>query len=82
MYTLDDFQRLRFDNSQSSDKLTGKPKIVSLPKSSQEILKHKSTFTFTLRTIYEVNGTAQYIPRYQKQPTWKVIPVATTPISI
>ena len=35
----------------------------SLLKSSQERVKQKSTFTFTftLRTIYEVNGTAQHI---------------------
>ena len=66
MCTLDDFQRLRFDNFYSPDKITGKPKIVCHPKSSQEILKHKSTFTFILRTIYEVNGTAQYLRRLQK----------------
>ena len=58
---VDYFQRLRFFNSRLLEKFTGKPKIVSHPTSSQEILKHKSTFTFTLRTIYEVNGTAQYL---------------------
>ena len=49
---VDDFQRLRFGNSQSPEKFTGNPKIFSHPISSQESLKHKSTFTFTLRTIY------------------------------
>ena len=49
---VDNFQLLIFGNSQSPDKFTGKPTIVSHPTSSQEILKHKSTFTFTLRTIY------------------------------
>ena len=55
------FQRLRFGNSQSPENFTGKPKIVS----SQENLKHKSTFkfTFTLRTVYDVNGTALYLER-------------------
>ena len=48
---VDYFQRLRFGNSQSPDKFTGKPKIFSHPKNSQESLKQKSTFTFTLRTI-------------------------------
>ena len=45
--TVDDFQRFRFG---------------SLPTSSQETVKQKSTFkfTFTLRTIYKVNGTARY----------------------
>ena len=56
------FQPWGFGNSWSPEKFTGKPKIVSLPTSSQESVKHKSlfTFTFTLYTIYEVNGTAQY----------------------
>ena len=65
IYAVENFQFLRFVNSQSPDKLTGKPKIVSLPTSSHESVKHKSTFmlTFTLRTIYEVNGTAQYLER-------------------
>ena len=49
---VDDLQRLRFSNSQSPDKFKGKPKIVSHPTSSQDSLKQKSTFTFTLRTIY------------------------------
>ena len=49
---VDDFQRLRFGNSQSPEKFTGKPKIVSHPTSSQEMLKQKSIFTFTLCTIY------------------------------
>ena len=42
------FQRLRFGR---------------LPTSSQEIVKQKPTvtFTFTLSTIYEVNGSAQYL---------------------
>ena len=65
MCAVDNLQRLRFDNSQSPDKFTGKPKIVSLRTSSQESVKHTSTFTFTftLRTIYKVNGTARYIKR-------------------
>ena len=47
---VDNFQRLRF---------------CSLPTSSQERVKQESmfTFTFTLRTIYEVNGTARYLER-------------------
>ena len=49
---VDNFQRLIFDNSQSPNMFTRKPKIVSQPTSSQESLKHKSTFTFTLHTIY------------------------------
>ena len=50
MCTLDNFQCLIFG---------------SLPTSSHESLKHKSTFTFTftLHTIYEVNGTARYLKR-------------------
>ena len=37
----------------------------SLPTSSQESVKHKPTFTFTftLRIIYKVNGTSQYLER-------------------
>ena len=48
MYAVENFQRLIFG---------------SLPTSSQERLKHKSTFTFTftLRTIYKVKDTSQYI---------------------
>ena len=48
--TVDNFQRFR---------------LFSLPTSSQEISKQESTFTFTfiLQTIYEVNGTAQYLER-------------------
>ena len=40
-------------------------RFCSLPTSSQESVRHKSTFmfTFTLRTIYEVNGTARYLKR-------------------
>ena len=59
---VENLQRLRFGNSHSPEKFTWKPKIVSLPTSSQEIVKHKSifTFTFTLHTIYEVNGAARY----------------------
>ena len=49
---VDNFQSLRFGNIHSPNKFTGKPKIVSHPKSSQEILKQKSTFTFKLSTIY------------------------------
>ena len=62
MCPVDNLQRLIFGNSQSPDNFTGKPKKVSLPTSSQEIVKQKSmfTFTFTLRTIYEVNGPSQY----------------------
>ena len=51
MCVVDNLQRLRFGNSQPPEKFTG-------PTSSQEIIKHKSTFKFkfTLRTRYEVNG--------------------------
>ena len=65
MCAVDNFWRLIFYNSQSPDKFTGNPLIVSLPTSSQESMKCKPTFTFTftLRIIYEVNGTAQYIKR-------------------
>ena len=41
MWSVENFQRLIFGNSQSPDKFTGKPKIVSLPTSSQESVKHK-----------------------------------------
>ena len=39
--------------------------IVGCPTSSQESVKQKSlfTFSFTLRTIYDVNGTAIYLKR-------------------
>ena len=39
--------------------------IVGHPKSSRESVKRKLlvTFTFTFRTIYEVNGTAGYLER-------------------
>ena len=48
---VDNFQRFRFG---------------SIPTSSQGRVKKESTFTFTftLRTIYEVNGTARYLKRY------------------
>ena len=49
---VDNFQCLIFGNSRSPNKFTGKPKIVSHPTISQERLKKKSMFTFTLRTIY------------------------------
>ena len=60
MCAVDNLQRLRFGNIQSPEKFTGKPKIVSLPTSSQESVKHKSLFTFkfALNTTYEVNATA------------------------
>ena len=50
MCAVENFQRLIFG---------------SLLTSSQESLKHKSmfTFTFTLRTIYEVNVTTRYFER-------------------
>ena len=41
MCAVDDFERLRFGNSQSHNKFTGKPKIVSHLTSSQESLKQK-----------------------------------------
>ena len=41
MNTLDDFQRFIFGNIQSSENFTGKPKSVSHPTSSQEILKQQ-----------------------------------------
>ena len=50
--TVDHFERSRFSNSQSPNNFTGKHKIVSHPTRSQESVKHKSTFIFTLRTIY------------------------------
>ena len=63
MCAVDNFQRLRFGNSQSPDKFTGKPKIVSFLTSSQDSVKQKSMFMFTVtsRTIYKVSGTARYI---------------------
>ena len=50
MCAVEIFQRFRF---------------VSLPTSSQEIERQESTITFTfiLRTIYKVNGTARYLER-------------------
>ena len=61
MCAVENYQCLIFGNSQWPDKFTGKPKIVS----SQESVKHKSTFTFTftLCTIYKVNDTALYLTR-------------------
>ena len=49
---VENFQCLRFGNSQSTNKFTGNPKIVCHLKISQENLKHKSMVKFTLRTIY------------------------------
>ena len=51
MGVVDNFQRLIFGNSWSPDKFTGKRKKIIV------------IFTFTLRTIYEVNGTYQYLER-------------------
>ena len=50
--TVYNFQRLIFGNSRSPDKFTGK-------RTTQIIF----TFTSTLRTIYDVNGTARYLER-------------------
>ena len=74
VFEVDDFQRLIFDNSQSSNNFSGKPKTVSHPTISQESLEQKSMFTFTLRTIYKVNGTDRYLPRQRKLPSCTVIP--------
>ena len=65
MCAVDNLQCLRFGNSQSLNKFTGNPKTSILPTSSQESVKHKPmfTFTFTLCTIYGVNGTAWYLER-------------------
>ena len=65
MCAVENFQHLIFGNSKSTKNFTGKPKLVSLLKTSHERVKHKWTFTFkfTLRTIYEVNGTAWYLER-------------------
>ena len=65
MCAVDNFQRFRFGNSQSPEKFTGNPKIVSLSTSSQESVELKSRFAFkfTLRTIYVINGTAWYLER-------------------
>ena len=65
MCAVENFQRFKFGNSQSPDNFTGNPKIFSLPKMSQESVKHKSTFMFKfiLHAIYQVNGTAQYLKR-------------------
>ena len=41
MCAVDNFQRFRFVNSQSSDKFVGKPKIFIHPTSSRESLKQK-----------------------------------------
>ena len=43
---VDNFQRLRFGNSQSPDKFTGKPKIVSHPTSSQESVKKINVYIY------------------------------------
>ena len=63
MCIVENFQRLIFGNSYSPNKFKVHPKRDSLPTRSQEGVKHKSTltFTFTLRTIYEVNDTAWYL---------------------
>ena len=81
MWTVDNFQHLIFGNSQSPNQFTGNPKIVIHLTSVQDSPKHKSRFTFTLSTIYEVNGTARCLPRQIKRPSGKIIPVATTPLS-
>ena len=52
MGVVDNFQRLMFGNSWSPDKFTGKRKTKIIV-----------IFTFTLRTIYEFNGTYQYLER-------------------
>ena len=52
MCVVENLQRLRFGNSRSPDKFTGKQKTKII-----------FTLTFKLCTIYEVNGTAQYIER-------------------
>ena len=44
--TLDDFQRLRCENSPSPDKITGKPIIVSQPTSSKEIIIKINVYIF------------------------------------
>ena len=64
MCAVDNFQRLIFGNSQSSENFTRKPKIISLPKNSQESVKHKSTFmfTFTLCNIYTLTTGARPVP--------------------
>ena len=49
---VENYQRLRFGNSQSPGEFTGTPTIFSHPTSSLERLKQKSTFTLELRIIY------------------------------
>ena len=59
-YRVDDFQRLRFGNSQSPDKFTGNPKT--------QINIYIYIYIAHHLLIFEVNGTAQYLPRQQKHP--------------
>ena len=59
---------LPVSNLYELDKFTGKPKIFSDPTSSQKSLKQQINVYITLRTVYKVNGTAQYIPRHGKTP--------------
>ena len=62
---------LRFGDIQSPDKFTGNPKIVSHLTSSQEILNTQINIYIYIAhhlDIYEVNFTAQYLPRQQKHP--------------
>ena len=49
---IDYFQCFIFGNSQYTNKFTVNSKVVIHLTSSQESLKHKSTFAFTLHTIY------------------------------
>ena len=72
---VDGFQHFRLGNSQSPNKFTGKPKIVSHPTSSQERLKLKSTFTFTLCIIYLSTRSMEHPDIYpdSKKHPYKVI---------
>ena len=54
MCAVDYFQCLIFGNSQSYDKFVGKPKLVSHPTSSQEILKQQ--INFYIHIAYHLRG--------------------------
>ena len=77
MCTVDNFQQLWFGNSQSTNNFKGKPKIVSHPTSSQEILKQQINVYIYIAhrlPIHKVNGTPWYLPRQRKNPYGTVIP--------
>ena len=56
---VDNFQRLIFGNSQSPDNFTGKPKIVSLPTSSQESVNRNQHLCLHLHCAPSMRSMSQ-----------------------